>query len=215
MKIVIQIIKAFFVCLMSLISFIYPYKLSSKIKECKNYLYSFWIKRFLGCVGHGSRVSYPCILQGGGNKNIRIGHNTSIQGHVVLGCWTQYGDNQFFNPSIIIGSHCNIGEYNQITACNGITIGDGLLTGRFVYIGDNSHGGLTREEAPIPPVKRKLFSKGEIRIGNNVWIGDKVTILAGVTIGDNVIIGANSVVTHDLPNNCVAAGVPARVLKKL
>lgn len=44
-----------------------------------------------------------------------------------------------------------------------------------------------------------LESKGEVVIGNNVWLGDKVTILAGVHIGDNVIIGANSVVTKDVP----------------
>ena len=87
-----------------------------------------------------------------------------------------------------------------------ITIGDGLLTVRFVYIGDNSHGGLSWEEAEIPPEKRKLKSKGEIMIGKNVWIGDKYTILGGVTIGDNVIIGANSVVPHDIPSNSVWGG---------
>jgi acetyltransferase-like isoleucine patch superfamily enzyme len=70
-------------------------------------------------------------------------------------------------------------------------------------------------EASIPPVKRTLKSKGEVKIGNNVWIGDKATILGGVTIGDNVIIGANSVVTHDVPSNCVAAGNPAKIIKKI
>ena len=54
-----------------------------------------------------------------------------------------------------------------------------------------------------------------ITIGNNVWIGDKVAINKGVKIGNNVIIGANSVVTKDIPNNVVAVGVPARILKNL
>jgi len=115
----------------------------------------------------------------------------------------------------VIGDNCSIGEYAQITAINKITIGDGLLTGRYVYIGDNSHGGLSREEAIVPPVRRKLKSKAEIKIGRNVWIGDKVTILGGVSIGDNAIVGANSVVTKDVPSNCVAVGMPARVVKKL
>ena len=96
-----------------------------------------------------------------------------------------------------------------------ITIGDGLLTGRYVYIGDNSHGGLTAEESLLPPAQRKLISKGEIVIGNNVWIGDKATILAGVHIGDNVIVAANAVVTKDVQSNNVVAGVPAVVIKTL
>ena len=52
-------------------------------------------------------------------------------------------------------------------------------------------------------------------IGNNVWIGARAMILKGVTIGDNSVIGAMSVVTRDIAANCVAAGVPARVIRKI
>ena len=52
-------------------------------------------------------------------------------------------------------------------------------------------------------------------IGNNVWIGERVCILAGVTVGDGAIIGAGAVVTKDVPPYCVAAGVPARVVKRM
>ena len=57
------------------------------------------------------------------------------------------------------------------------------------------------------------YTKGEIIIGNNVWLGDNVCVLPGVTIGDNVIVGANSVVTKDIETNTVAAGVPAKEIK--
>jgi acetyltransferase-like isoleucine patch superfamily enzyme len=60
-----------------------------------------------------------------------------------------------------------------------------------------------------------LKSKGEVIIGNNVWLGDKVAVLGGVHIGNNVIVAANAVVTKDLPDNCMAAGVPAQIIKKL
>lgn len=173
-----------------------------------------WIRNFIGHFGDNSRIHYPCSLQGGGQNRIAIGNNTTIQSHCILGCWEKYGD-QNFTPSILIGNYCNIGEYSHITACNKINIGDGLLTGRFVYIGDNSHGGLSEAESKIPPIYRKLQSKGEIVIGNNVWIGDKVTILAGVHIGDNVIVAANSVVTKDIENNSIVAGAPAKLVKRL
>lgn len=54
-----------------------------------------------------------------------------------------------------------------------------------------------------------------IKIGNDVWIGGNVVILAGVTIGNNVVIGAGSVVTKDIPDNVVAVGNPCRIIKKM
>ena len=188
------------------------------MKSLRRAMYSLWICRALGSVGEHSVFSRPLLLQGGGQRRIKIGSHTRFGHHCVLGCWEKYGsgeDLQQFEPDIIIGNHCSIGEYCHITAINKIYIGDGLLTGRFVYIGDNTHGGLSWEEASIPPVNRNLNSKGPITIGRNVWIGDRVSILGGVTIGDNVIIGAGSIVTHDVPSNCIAVGVPAKIVNKL
>lgn len=54
-----------------------------------------------------------------------------------------------------------------------------------------------------------------ITIGNDVWIGGNVTILPGVRIGNNVVIAAGAVVTKDIPDNCLAGGIPAKVLKPL
>ena len=56
-------------------------------------------------------------------------------------------------------------------------------------------------------------NKGDIVVGNDIWIGYEAVILAGVTIGDNVVVGAGSVVTKDLPDNVVAVGNPCRVLR--
>jgi acetyltransferase-like isoleucine patch superfamily enzyme len=196
-------------------SFLYPYKLHQKLQSARKVFYTLWIRNFIGHVGEHSRICNPCSLQGGGQKNVSIGDYTEIQSHTILGCWVRFGQQEFPNASITIGNHCVIGEYNHITACNKITIGDGLLTGRYVIISDNSHGGLSREEADIEPIKRALKSKGEVVIGNNVWLGDKVAVLAGVHIGNNVIVAANSVVTKDIPDNCMAAGTPATIIKTL
>lgn len=56
---------------------------------------------------------------------------------------------------------------------------------------------------------------GRVNIGNNVFIGAESVIMPGVTVGDNVIVGANSTVTHDIPDNCVVAGSPAKVISTL
>lgn len=199
---------------MWIISRVFPYSMSERLKDIRNLLFTLWIRNFVGRLGKTSRIHYPCSLWGHGEKFLYIGDGTIIQAHCILGCWISYGT-QKFAPEIIIGDDCNIGQHTHISAINRITIGNGLLTGRYVYIGDNNHGGLSTNESNTPPVKRKLLSKGEIVIGNNVWIGDKATILGGVHIGDNVIIGANSVVTHDIPSNSMAAGMPAKVIKHL
>jgi acetyltransferase-like isoleucine patch superfamily enzyme len=133
-------------------------------------------------------------------KNLRIGHGSFI------GCWTQ-------EACINIGDNVGIGSYAHITAINRIDIQSGVLLGKNVTISDNSHGNLQEEEKSIPPANRQLHSKGPIFIGSNVWIGDKATILANVRIGNGTVIGANSVVTKDLPSNCIAAGIPAKIIR--
>ena len=67
--------------------------------------------------------------------------------------------------------------------------------------------------AAMPPMEE--VNVGEIVIGNNVWIGRNVTILKGAKIGDNCVIATGSIVTKEIPSNCVAAGIPAKAVKKL
>lgn len=208
-----HILRYFLVILFSIWSHLYTYRLSQWLKGKRNMLYTMWIGNFIGEVGEKCHFQYPLRLQGGGSQRIRIGERTSIQAYSILGAWERYGNDEHYKPEIVIGNDCNIGEFCHITAINRITIGDGLLTGRFVYIGDNSHGGLSLEDANVPPAQRELQSKGEIVIGNNVWLGDKVTVLGGVHIGNNVIVAANAVVTHDIPAFAIAAGVPAEIIK--
>lgn len=206
-----RIVKKF----IGLTSHVYTLRVHSKVVNILNDIYTLWIQNFIGDVGNDVSFKRPLILQGGGNQNIKIGKRTKFGSHCILGCWSNYGGETKYNPEIIIGNDCNIGGYTQISALNSIVIGNGLLTGRYVYIGDNSHGGMSLEEAQINPAKRKLKSKGKIIIGNNVWIGDKVTILGGVSIGNNVIIGANSVITHDIQSNSVVGGIPGLMIYHL
>ena len=192
---------------------IYPYSLSERLRECRNILYTMWISKFVGHIGIHTLISYPCDFRDG-SKRIVIGEGTIIYSNCIIECWERYID-QYFSPSLIIGNNCRIGEYTHITAINKIEIGDNLLTGRFVIITDHSHGDVSKFDAGIPPASRKLNSKGKVVIGNNVWLGDKVSVLSGVNIGDNVIVGANSVVTKNIPSNCVVAGIPAKIIKQL
>ena len=119
------------------------------------------------------------------------------------------------DPEIIFGEGCCIGQYCHISASNRIVFGKNVLTGRRVTVIDNNHGLFVREQLDTNPLKRPVTCKGEIVIGDNVWIGENVVVLSGVHIGNGAVIAANAVVTSDIPSYSLAAGVPAKVIKSL
>lgn len=122
-----------------------------------------------------------------------------------------------YHPEILIGQNVSFGDFCHIAAINKIEIGNNVLIGSKVHITDHSHGNYTigalADSPDSIPLFRKLFSSGEVKIGNNVWIGDGVVILPNVMVGDGVVIGANSVVSRNVPPNTIVAGAPARVIK--
>lgn len=84
-----------------------------------------------------------------------------------------------------------------------IIIEDGVMLGPEVGLFTVNH----------EPKNIRIIMTKEIHIKRNAWIGARVNILPGVTIGENAIIGTGSIVTHDIPDNCVAVGNPARIVK--
>jgi len=192
---------------------LYPIKLYNKMNYFRSVIHNHWMKRYIEHLGVHSSIGIGCQLQGGG-KAITIGDNTCIANHCILGCWKHHQGKEY-DPKIVIGDNTYIGEYTQITAANLIKIGNGVLTGRYVYISDNNHGKSDLSDLHKRPSQRNLYIKGPIVIGDNVWIGDKVSILSGVTIGEGSIIGCNAVVTHDIPPYSVVGGVPAKIIKSV
>jgi acetyltransferase-like isoleucine patch superfamily enzyme len=103
----------------------------------------------------------------------------------------------------IFGHHCTI-------ACNeSLTIGEDCLIAEMVSLRDHDHC----FERLDQPTRSQGAVCARVVIGNNVWLGAKVTVTKGVTIGDNAVIGAHAVVTRDIPANAIAVGIPARVIR--
>jgi lipopolysaccharide O-acetyltransferase len=118
--------------------------------------------------------------------------------------------------AIYIGDRVQFNDYVHIAAIESVTIGNDVLIASKVFITDHNHGSYgkdTPHSSPtIPPASRPLIS-APVVIGDRVWLGENVSVLPGVTIGEGVVVAANSVVTHDLPPNTIAAGAPARIIK--
>ena len=166
----------------------------------------------------GKKSSFQSVSLLKGPQYISIGNNCFFEQFLYLSAWDTFHSmehTQHLSPSITIGSNCHFGAFNHITAINCIEIGNNLLTGKFVTITDNSHGDTKIETLNIAPLSRPLYSKGPVKIGSNVWIGDKATILPNVTIGDGAVIAANAVVTKDVPAYSIVAGNPAKIIKEV
>lgn len=105
---------------------------------------------------------------------------------------------------VILGERCALGDNIQLTNHSKITIGKDFIGANNLIINSGTHDAVTLIPRGLP-----------VEIGDRVWCGVRVTILAGVKIGNDVVIGAGSVVIKDIPSDCVAAGVPARPMKDI
>lgn len=117
---------------------------------------------------------------------------------------------------LVIGKNCKIGDNVHIVASKKVIIGHDCLFASKIFISDTNHGsyeGVQAKSSPAVPPDDRPLSMDEVRIGDRVWIGENVVILPGVTIGNGSIIGANALVNRDVPENCIAVGSPARVIK--
>lgn len=141
-----------------------------------------------------------CLEVKSNNSYIIIGDNTLIKQGVIIST----GIGGFVN----LGKNINLGSNVHLMGHGGITIKDNCAIGGYTGIAAVNHcykkGELLND--------KNLERKG-IEIGENVWIGIKCTILDGVKIGNNSVIAAGSVVINDIPENCLAAGNPAKIKK--
>lgn len=116
--------------------------------------------------------------------------------------------NSSFGPELRIGDNSGVGRNCEIDGP--VTIGSDVMMGPEVVIFTSGH---KFDRTDIPMREQGRTEVKPVTIGNDVWIGRRVIIMPGVTIGNGCVIGAASVVTHDVPDYSVVAGVPAKVIR--
>ncbi len=191
-------------------SFIVSYNFSRLLYYLHIRVYSGWLSRNFKSFGNNSSI-LPKVVFINGGKYISIGNGVVLGKNIQLTAWDKY-ENDYFTPEIKIGNNTSIGDDAHITAINKIIIGNNVLTGKKILITDNAHGKDNKND--ISPIKRKLYTKGEVIIEDNVWIGEKVSIMPNVHIGKGAVIGANSVVTKDVKPYAIVGGIPAKEIKR-
>jgi acetyltransferase-like isoleucine patch superfamily enzyme len=126
------------------------------------------------------------------------------------GCVLDHGFTLESRGRIDVGDRTVFGHHCTVAADEGVAIGNDCLIAEMVSIRDHDHAFSSTEVSIIDQGR----TTAPVRIGDNVWVGAKATITKGVSIGANTVVGAHAVVTEDLPDGCVAVGIPARVVRR-
>ncbi len=159
--------------------------------------------------GAGSIIAFPTGALYG-EQWIEIGADTMIAAQVSLSAGMMPGHQLGEAPVLTVGHRCVIGRGSHLVAHHSIVIGDDVYTGPNVYINDQNHG----YADPEAPIGRQWPSNTSVSIGTGSWLGAGVIVLPGAQIGRNVVVAAGSVVRGRVPDRCVVAGVPAKVVRE-
>jgi carbonic anhydrase/acetyltransferase-like protein (isoleucine patch superfamily) len=165
--------------------------------------------RRFAAFGPGSMAAFPpgSVF---GEGSIAIGADTLIGALVSLSAGMVPGQDLGPLPVLRIGDRCVIGRGSHIVAHQSLVIEDDVFTGPYVYNTDQNHG----YEDPDMPIGRQLPHNAAVRIGSGSWLGAGAVVLPGARIGGQVVVAAGSVVRGTVPDRCVVAGVPARVVRQ-
>lgn len=150
-----------------------------------------------------------------GLANISIGKNFIAGDYLKLEAVTRFRG-QSFTPRIVIKDNVSMNDFIHIGATNYIEIGNNVLMASKIFISDHNHGHYRGEQQALPatpPAERPLTDDQQVIIGDNVWLGEFVSVLPGSVIGAGAIIGSNSVVSGVIPPETIAVGAPAKVVK--
>lgn len=166
-----------------------------------------FVKPHLASLGDGFMMLKPWYIRIHGD-HIRIGDNVHMiaaaDRHVCLSTWSF----ETHQGHIDIKDNCLLCPGVRIDSASQVTIADNCMLAAGTYITD-------ADWHDIYDRTRTVGATAPVTLQDNVWIGDGATVCKGVTIGRNSVIGAGSVVTSDIPDDVIAAGNPARVVKPL
>lgn len=163
-------------------------------------------------------------------KNFQLGQNVTIEKHTELDGYAsqkiEFGNNvkigsyskllstshlATYGKGLKIGNNSAVGDFTHFGAAGGIKIGNDVIMGSYISFHSENHNfsdttKLIREQG--------VNSKGII-IGNNVWVGAKVTFLDGSKVGNNCVVAAGAMVNSEFPDNVIIGGIPAKIIKSI
>lgn len=163
--------------------------------------YSWLVTRRLGSCGRGVQIMFPARIKN--PASIALGDGVVIREHAWLNC------ERGRRPTLTIGDRSYFGRMTHVNACRSVVIEDDVLVADRVHISDYQHA---FDDPTRAIIDQGLTDPEPVLIRSGSWLGIGAVIMPGVTIGRGAIIGANAVVTKDVGDFEIVAGVPARVI---
>lgn len=170
--------------------------------RCVRFFYFYNIK--LGqCITFGDYT----YISGLGRNGVVIGNRVNIGDFSRVIVSTSFNN---IGEGIILHDDVAIGEFSYIGGAGGVEIGSACIIGQYFSVHPENHifSDMTCE------IRRQGVKREGIKIGDNCWIGSKVTILDGTVVGSGCVIAAGAVVTGHFPDNVIIGGVPAKIIKE-
>jgi acetyltransferase-like isoleucine patch superfamily enzyme len=158
--------------------------------------------------GKSITIDNHCLLDGFSSEKIILGDCVKIGAFSKLTSTSHFSK---YGIGLKIGNNSAIGDYTHFGAAGGIEIGNDVIMGSYVSFHSENHNFSDTEKLIR---EQGVTSKG-IKLGNNIWVGAKVTFLDGCVVGNNSVVAAGAVVNGVFPDNVVIGGVPARIIKNI
>jgi acetyltransferase-like isoleucine patch superfamily enzyme len=156
-------------------------------------------------LGSGSTLEHGVVLDGYARGGLRIGARTRIGSFTTISCTSHLS---LFGEGFSIGEDSGIGEFSYIGAAGQVTIGRNVIMGQYVSFHSQEH----EFRDPATPIRQQGTTQRGITIGDDCWIGARVTFLDGSRVSEGCVVAAGAVVRGEIPAFSVIAGVPARVI---
>lgn len=158
--------------------------------------------------GKNCTIEKGTRIDGYAANKIQLGFACKIGSYSLITCTSHLSK---YGIGLRMGNHSSIGDFAHFGASGGIDIGNDVIMGPYISFHSENHNfsdttKLIREQG--------VTSKG-IKLGNNIWVGAKVTFLDGCVIGNNTVVAAGALVNGVFPDNVIIGGVPAKILKTL
>jgi acetyltransferase-like isoleucine patch superfamily enzyme len=182
-------------------------ELWNRLGSIRLFFHTLFVRHRFYSWGKKSRIAHSSKLVS--PKLIAIGDRVHVCEYAWLNARDDRGDG---TPTLHIGEGTYIGRFVQINAWQDVTLEARVLISDRVFISDCGHQFF---DIDLPIADQPNPFLGSVCLKSGCWIGSGSVILPGVTVGRNAVVGANAVVTSDVPDHTIVAGVPARVIKYL
>lgn len=169
-------------------------------------LFTVAVKRSFGTLGRHTVLRLPVRIKG--ERHIEIGDGVTIPAGSWLLAIERDGEPP---PQLQIGDRTSIAGGCVISCAARVRLGDAVLLAGHVYIADHSHA---YADPSRPVLDQGIAQVAAVEICDGAWLGQNVVVCPGVRIGAGAVIAANSVVKDDVPDHCLAAGAPARIVRR-